>query len=151
MWYSLFEPYLKLSNELILAPSYIFRTIRAPDSVMPYTFNMDTSTSAPHFGSRLLVSIVDSYAASPHDKDRLYASIPKSSNLQDGFADVTFALLAQAVDYLAWRIHHTLGASSTFDTISYVGPADIRYAFVFLASIKCGYKVKQQIDIFYPI
>lgn len=38
-----------------------------------------------------------------------------------------------------------LGWSTVFDTIAYIGPSDLRYAIVFLAAVKCGYKVSEAI------
>ena len=38
-----------------------------------------------------------------------------------------------------------LGRSTVFETIAYIGPSDLRYAIVFLAAVKCGYKVSNAI------
>lgn len=50
------------------------------------------------------------------------------------------------VDALAWWLHEAVGPSDTFETLSYIGIPDIRGAFVFLAAIKCGYKVRPILD-----
>lgn len=92
----------------------------------------------PRFGSRLLPQVVDELARSC--PERIYASISLSSDpLQ--FQHVTVLELAQAVSQFAWRLDENLGRSTTFETLAYVGPSDLRYVVVFLAAVKCGYKV----------
>ncbi len=49
--------------------------------------------------------------------------------------------MSQAVNVMAWWLEKEIGESSTFETLSYLGPPDLRYAIVFLAAVKCGYKV----------
>lgn len=91
------------------------------------------------FGRRLLPQVVDYHAQ--RDPSRVYASIPRSATgLSDGFRDITIAKLAAMVNYLSWWLEGILGVGN-LDTIAYVGPADIRYAAIFLAAVKCRYKV----------
>ncbi|KAF2176481.1 acetyl-CoA synthetase-like protein [Zopfia rhizophila CBS 207.26] len=94
---------------------------------------------SPRYGSRLLPVVVDEIAQSQPDLP--YASVPLTANLSDGFKDITFSDITSATNYLAAWIHGNLGRSSDFDTIAYIGPGDLRYVVVFLAAIKCGYKV----------
>lgn len=90
------------------------------------------------FGKRLLPQVVDHYAQT--EPGRVYASIPKSTtDLSDGFQDITMAKLASIVDRLAWWLESTIGVG-TLNTIAYIGPADVRYAVMFLAAVKCRYK-----------
>lgn len=70
-----------------------------------------------------------------------YASIPLTTSINDGFKDVSFSDVASATNYVAAWIDRTLGPSSNFDTIAYMGLGDLRYVVVFLAAVKCGYKV----------
>ncbi|KAI9794886.1 MAG: putative NRPS-like protein biosynthetic cluster [Peltula sp. TS41687] len=91
------------------------------------------------FGKRLLPQVVDHYAQT--EPTRVYASIPKSADMSDGFQDVTMAMMASAVNSFAWWIREKLGENDTSRCLSYVGSSDLRYAIVFLASIKCGWKV----------
>lgn len=91
------------------------------------------------FGRRLLPQVVDHYAQT--DPNRVYASIPESdTDLSKGFRDVTMAKLAAMANRLAWWLVGILGVGH-LDAIAYVGPAEIRYAAIFLAAVKCGYKV----------
>lgn len=90
------------------------------------------------FGRRLLPQVVDHYART--EPSRVYASVPKSAaGLSDGFQDVTMAKLASITNSLSWWLESTLGVGS-LNAIAYIGPADIRYAPMFLAAVKCRYK-----------
>jgi hypothetical protein len=74
--------------------------------------------------------------------DLLYASVPLTANICDGFKGVTFLDIATATNYVASWIDRTHGRSTNFDTIAYMGIGDLRYVVVFLAAVKCGYKVR---------
>lgn len=89
------------------------------------------------YGERLLPQIVDALASS--NPTRVYASVPRTANVADGFRDVTMKDLANAINTVAWMLERTLGRSETFETIAYMGASDIRYAIVFLAAVKVGY------------
>lgn len=92
------------------------------------------------FGRRTLPQAVDYYAQT--DPSRVYASIPESAvDLSNGFRDITMAKLAAVVSRLAWWLEGILGVGN-LDAIAYIGPADIRYAAIFLAAVKCRYKVR---------
>lgn len=91
------------------------------------------------YGSRLMPCVVDELANTT--PSRVYASIPLASDLSGGFRDVTFREIALATDFLAHWIKSEIGCSGDFETIAYLGAADLRYAVFFLAAVKCGYKV----------
>lgn len=92
------------------------------------------------FGQRLLPQVVDEYART--DPSRLYASIPHhATDVSGGFHDVTMAKLAAVVNRLAWWIQSLVGTGG-LDAVAYIGPSDIRYAAMFLAAVKCKYKVR---------
>lgn len=93
----------------------------------------------PPYGSRLLPQVVDELARS--NPNRIYATLPLSSDLALGFLDVTMLQISQAVNKCAYWLEHTIGRSSAFETLSYMGLPDLRYAIIFLAAVKCGYKV----------
>ncbi|KAF2683122.1 acetyl-CoA synthetase-like protein [Lentithecium fluviatile CBS 122367] len=94
---------------------------------------------APVFGSRFMPVVVDQVAK--QQPDLKYASVPLTTNISDGFRDVTFSDISSATNYVASWIDRTLGRSSEFGTIAYMGLGDLRYVVVFLAAVKCGYKV----------
>jgi len=105
-------------------------------------------SNQPAYGSRLLPQVLDDLAASK--PERIYASLPKTFNLKDGFRDVTVLQISRAVNAIAWWLEKEIGRSSTFETVSYLGPPDIRYAIVFLAAVKCGYKVRESSSTIRP-
>lgn len=90
-------------------------------------------------GRRLLPNVVDELGAG--DPSRIFVSIPKSTNIQDGFRDVDFRDLSRAISRCAWWIEETLGCSRSFETLNYVGPQDLRYVILLFAAIKTGYQM----------
>ncbi|PHH64774.1 hypothetical protein CDD81_4036 [Ophiocordyceps australis] len=94
----------------------------------------------PHdYGKRLLPQVVDWYAR--HDAGKLYASLPRSAtDLAAGFQDISMAMLAAMVNRMSWHFEAVLGRGS-LESIAYLGPADIRYAVLFLAAVKAGYQM----------
>jgi hypothetical protein len=73
--------------------------------------------------------------------DRLYAAIPQSADVTEGFRDVSVADMARCVNFMAEWIKNLYGQSQDFEAISYIGIPDLRGAAIFLAAVKCGYKV----------
>ncbi|KAF2650089.1 acetyl-CoA synthetase-like protein [Lophiostoma macrostomum CBS 122681] len=91
------------------------------------------------YGSRLMPIVVDEIAK--HQPDLVYASVPVTTNVNEGFREITFSEIASATNCVAAWISRSIGRSSNFDTIAYMGLVDLRYVVVFLAAVKCGYKV----------
>ena len=110
----------------------------------PIGTNSIDHPAVARYGARLLPQVVDQLAVS--DPIRVYASIPISSDLSAGFRDITMLDMAAAVDFFAWWLDSRCGRSSQFETLSYMGVSDIRYAIVFLAAVKCGYKVNARLS-----
>lgn len=102
---------------------------------------MASKTSVP-YGRRLVPQVVDELAATV--PDRVYASIPKTSNVQDGYQDVTMAEFAGCINFMARWLEEKFGRSETFETIAYVGLSDLKGITTLLAAIKVGYKVCNQ-------
>ncbi|MCJ1313636.1 hypothetical protein MMC25_007315 [Agyrium rufum] len=90
-------------------------------------------------GQRLLPTYIDELARS--DPDRLYVSVPRSTDIKDGFRDVSFQTFANAINRCAWWIEKTLGRSDNFETLAYLGPQDLRYCILVVAAIKTGHKM----------
>ncbi|KAF1956304.1 acetyl-CoA synthetase-like protein [Byssothecium circinans] len=97
------------------------------------------ASSPPSYGNRTLPQTLDDYAA--NTPNRLYAAIPKSRDLADGFIDITCRDMARCVNFMSHWITEKLGKSSDFETVAYIGIPDLRSVAVVLAGIKCGYKV----------
>ncbi|RYN85783.1 hypothetical protein AA0119_g13131 [Alternaria tenuissima] len=79
--------------------------------------------------------------AAEEEPNAIWAWVPRSSSSVDqGWRDITFAQLAQAVDSLAWSLEETLGVSDPIgQTIGYIGPNDLQYLVVLAAALKVGY------------
>ena len=98
-------------------------------------------TQGHPFGKRLFPQVLDEFCR--HDPDRLYASLPRlSTDLSQGFRDVSCKEMAQCTDVVAHWIENQIGRSETDETLCYIGVPDLRGAVVFLAGVKCGYKVR---------
>lgn len=108
-------------------------------STLSAASNNTCSHTESSYGSRLLPRVVDALARS--NPKRIYASFPLSTDFSNGFRDVTMFELANAVNKFAYWLEQNIGASTVFETLAYMGPSDLRYAIVFLATVKCGYKV----------
>ena len=72
-----------------------------------------------HRGGRLLPTWIDKVAHEAPDK--VWASMPRSANLKDGFRDLQYRHLVAAVDSAAWWIESSIGRSSHFETVAYMG------------------------------
>lgn len=72
------------------------------------------------YGRRLIPHIVDDIAQ--RDPERIVYSFAKSQDISQGFRDVSARELASAVDKVAWWLDNTIGKSSSFETIGYIGP-----------------------------
>ena len=92
-------------------------------------------------GQRLLPALIDEIAV---DKpDRVFASIPRSANVRDGFDDVSYRQLAAAINRCAWWIEKNLGKAKDLEALGYLGPVDLCYTIIFIACLKTGYTVSR--------
>lgn len=98
------------------------------------------TTGLPAYGRRLVPQVLDELASA--DPGRVYAAIPKTSDVKDGYHDITVADLARCVDFTARWIEDNFGRSNVFETITYIGLSDLRGIVTLLAVIKTGYKVR---------
>lgn len=99
---------------------------------------MDTK-GALRYGERLLPCLIDQLARD--EPQSPWISVPVSTDLADGFKDITYFTLANAVNRAAHWIHSQCGRSIDFETLPYIGPNDARYFILFAAAVKTGYKV----------
>ncbi|KAI1505652.1 acetyl-CoA synthetase-like protein [Biscogniauxia marginata] len=100
---------------------------------------MMASEGGQPYGRRLLPLVLDELAES--NPNRLFAAIPKTANVTDGFRDITVADLAHCVNFMAQWIEDRFSRSDNFETISYIGISDLRGPILFQAAVKCGYKL----------
>ena len=97
------------------------------------------ATRRPSYGHRLLPQLLDEISKT--SPNRLYASYPRSVEISQGFRDVAFQDMARAADSFAWWIHNRYGRSDKFESLAYMGIPDLRPPIIFLAAVKCGYKL----------
>ena len=92
-------------------------------------------------GKRLLPVLIDQYAA--EEPQRSWASIPKDvDDLSQGFREVTYRQLANAINKASWWLEAQLGPiHEPFETLAYVGPKDLMYPVLTMAAVKVGRKV----------
>ncbi|RYP05428.1 hypothetical protein DL765_009844 [Monosporascus sp. GIB2] len=101
---------------------------------------MNRKSSPPKCGRRLLPAVIDERAR--NEPSCPWASIPIDDlDLSRGYEDISYGTFANAINKLAWFIENSIGRSSTFETIAYLGTPDIRYHMIEMASCKTGYKV----------
>jgi hypothetical protein len=89
--------------------------------------------------SILLPHIIKKHAQA--DPSGVFARVPAGTKYTDGYRDVSKLQFKEAVDHTALLIRQTLGESKNFETLTYIGPGDLRYSIVLIAGIKAGYKV----------
>ncbi|KAJ5692441.1 NRPS-like enzyme [Penicillium macrosclerotiorum] len=86
---------------------------------------------------RLLPNLVDELAVS--NPGQLYCIHAKSHKVDDGWHEITFQSLANAVNRLTWWINECLNGDSTSQILAYVGANDLRYSAFILACAKLGH------------
>lgn len=77
------------------------------------------ASQAEH-GKKLIPHLVDDLAQTK--PDHIFAVIPKTTKIADGFQNVTIRSFARAVDEVAHRIDSSIGKNTDFETIAYIGP-----------------------------
>ena len=99
------------------------------------------SKQRPRYGRRLLPCVLDDEAQA--NPQRVFAALARSNDLSQGFQDVVFQQVANAVNLVAYRLQAVFGSKPDheFETLTYIGLPDLRYNIVFYAAVKCGYKV----------
>lgn len=93
-------------------------------------------------GKRLLPAVVDEIAIT--DPQRVFASIPRTSNIEDGFSDISYRDYARAVNHCARWLKKELGGQSVPQVLFYLGPSDLRYLIIITAAAKAGHIVSPQ-------
>ncbi|KAI0468452.1 male sterility protein-domain-containing protein [Xylaria cf. heliscus] len=93
----------------------------------------------PNYGQRSIPDIIDDVAKS--EPLKVFASIPISEDLSDGYIDVSYRDVANAINRASWWLSESLGLANTSEVFSYIGPNDLRYSIFLVAAIKCGYQM----------
>jgi acyl-coenzyme A synthetase/AMP-(fatty) acid ligase len=101
---------------------------------------MGSFSNTVAYGRRLLHTTADEQAETEPNKP--WASLPyDDGDLSKGYQDITYHMLANAVNKMAWFIDSCLGPARCFETVCYIGRSDIRYQIMSLAVAKVQYKV----------
>ena len=99
---------------------------------------MNGHSHIPH-GQRLLPTVIDEI--SEKEPEKVFAIIPRTLNLDDGFVNVTYRDFGNAINRMAAWLEEKMGRSSSFKTLAYMGPSDIGYFIMTIAACKVGFKV----------
>lgn len=92
---------------------------------------------------RTLWRITDDIAAiDPH---RLFCTQPVSSDISQGWRDISFSDMASAANRMALWLQENVASSTQQETLAYVGTNDIRYVAFILACMKLRHKVSTEI------
>jgi Acyl-CoA synthetases (AMP-forming)/AMP-acid ligases II len=91
-------------------------------------------------GKRLIPNVIDETAHKTPDLECM--SIPRSNNPCDGWKPVTWAEVANAVNYVANMLITQNGhpVPGKFPTVAYIGLEDPRYPIFVVGAIKAGYQ-----------
>ena len=104
----------------------------------------------PKPGKQLLNHMVDDLARLT--PSAVWTEMPVSTTgYERGFRKITYRMLANAINGVAWWIHQSLGPGYEFETLAYFGPWDIRYVLLLLGAVKAGYKVSILLELSSPI
>ena len=91
-------------------------------------------------GKRLLPHIVDERSRTEYE--RPFALYPRSKIPSQGFREVSYKQLANAVNRAAWWLESYITQDEEKESpVAYLGPNDLRYIIFVLATMKTGRKV----------
>lgn len=92
-----------------------------------------------NYGRRLVPVIIDE--AAKNTPERIYASIPKSADLSEGFKDINYRTFANAINRASFWLDLHLAKGGISEKFAYTGPKDLRYTVLTVAAIKTGREV----------
>lgn len=96
-------------------------------------------SAPPECGRRLLMNVIEEKAQQWHTRPLF--SIPRTNKAQDGYRDIFYWEFANAINRCARWLKEHIGISSKFESITYIGPSDLRYQILMMAAVKTGYVV----------
>lgn len=91
------------------------------------------------YGKRLVTHVIDRRAYAPTKSAYPYACIANGSKVQDGYREISYACLANAVNRACQWLWDGVGRPAKGEAIMYVGPFDLRYQILSLAVVKSGH------------
>ena len=96
-----------------------------------------------HNDLRIIPNAIDHIAQG--NPNAIFASIPKSSNLADGFRDLSYLEYARTIDRAAAWLKEKLDNDTKNKRIGYMAPSDLRYVILIVAAVKVGSQVRQML------
>lgn len=96
-----------------------------------------SAPAKPLYGQRLISHVIDERAKDRHP--RPFASVSRSSNVKDGFEDISYVRLANAINRAAGWLRDTFGSPEKPETVMYMAPFDFRYQILALAAVKSNH------------
>jgi hypothetical protein len=93
---------------------------------------MATANTTKVVDEGLIPHLVDARAQSGYN--RPFALTPRSKDPADGFKEITYSQLANAVNRTAWWLDSQF--SDNVEPYAYLGPNDFRYMILVIASVK---------------
>ena len=73
--------------------------------------------------------------------DRIWARLPYSDDVTQGFYNIPVSAVARAVDSCAhWLLNQSNGTRDDDETLAFIGVNDLRYTMMVYAALKCGKK-----------
>ena len=137
-------PAVKIKTTDPLTESFRIKAGPAEDSTfsnIEVSNTKEISSLQTNYGHRLIPQLIDERAES--NPQGSVWSVPKSSNLADGFRDISYGQVARAINKAAWWIDEHIGKSTTFENLAYIGPPDLRYSILTIAAQKTGHTVSR--------
>lgn len=104
---------------------------------------MDSLKPEVPYGRRLIPTLIDEIAQ--NNPRKVFASIPRSFDLSEGYVDVTYDTLSKAINRAAAFLDGKFGKSTTSEILAYLGLFDIRYFVLICAACKTGYQVSHSV------
>jgi acyl-CoA synthetase (AMP-forming)/AMP-acid ligase II len=99
------------------------------------------AASFPDAAHRLIPNVVDELARD--DPDRIVYELADADDVTKPFEKITARRYANAINRAAKWLQDILGKQDNTPTVGYLGPQDLRYLILVVATIKAGYKVLQ--------
>ena len=130
------ESFLPTSIKIVPAEDPAFSDVEGSNT-------KEISAFETNYGHRLIPQLIDERAVLKPQGS--VWSLPKSSNLADGFRDISYGQVARAINKVAWWIDEQIGKSTTFEKLAYIGPPDLRYSILTIAAQKTGHTVSRKV------
>ena len=83
------------------------------------TATSECSSEPSVHGKRLLLTWIDKVGRETPEK--VWAMMPRSADLKDGFRKYHYSHLVAAIDTPTWWIESSISRSTTFETVAYMG------------------------------